>query len=59
MRKKGIEALRVKHPTLSRVIDALIGDEEQSGKEKKEKQKKQRAVPNSATHDNSVSSCDA
>ena len=31
---KGIETLRVKHPTPSRAMDALIGEEEQKGKQK-------------------------
>ena len=32
-KRKGIEALRVKHPTPSRATDALIGDEEQNRKD--------------------------
>ena len=31
-KRKGIEAQNVKHPTSSRAIDALIGDEDQNGK---------------------------
>ena len=37
--RKGIEALRVKYPTPSRAINALIGDEEQNGKQKRIKRK--------------------
>ena len=40
-KSKGIEALKVKHPTSSQAVDAIIGDEEQNGKEKKTKRKKQ------------------
>ena len=46
-KRKGIKALRVKHPTPSREIDALIGEEEQNGKEKRTKR-------NPATLDHSV-----
>ena len=42
---KGIEARRVKHPAPSRATDALIGDEEQNGKEKRTKRKKEGADP--------------
>ena len=49
-KRKGIEAQRVKHPTTSQDVDGLIGDEEQIGKQKSKKKKKER-VPN-----NSVSS---
>ena len=38
-KRKWIEAQRVKHPTSSRATDALIGDEEQNGKQQKEKEK--------------------
>ena len=31
-KRKGVEAQRVKHPTLSRANNALIGKEEQNGK---------------------------
>ena len=41
-KKKGIEAQRVKPLTPSRAIDALIGDEEQNGKHKKEGKKKKK-----------------
>ena len=37
--RKGIEALRVKHPTPSRATDALIGDEKQNRKRKRTKRK--------------------
>ena len=37
-KRKEIEVQRVKPPTSSRAIKALIEDEEQNGKEKKEKQ---------------------
>ena len=43
--RKGIDALRVKHPTPSRAIDALTGEEEQNGKQKRTKRKKQGAGP--------------
>ena len=36
-----IEAQRVKLPTPSQATDALIGDEEQNGKQKRTKRKKQ------------------
>ena len=35
-KRKGIEAQTVKHSTPSRATYALIGDEEQNGKQKKE-----------------------
>ena len=35
-KRKGIEVQRVKHPTPSRAINGLIGDEKQYGKQKKE-----------------------
>ena len=35
-KRKGIEAQRVKPSTPSQAIDALIGDEEQNGEQKKE-----------------------
>ena len=35
-KKKGIEEQRAKPPTPTRATNALIGDEEQNGKEKKE-----------------------
>ena len=44
-KKKGIEALMAKHTTPSRAIDAIIGEEEQNGKQKRAKRKKQGAVP--------------
>ena len=31
-KRKGIESQKVEHKTLSRINDALIGDEEQNGK---------------------------
>ena len=42
-KRKGIEALRVKHPTPSQAIDAIIREEEQNGKQ--DNKKKQEAVP--------------
>ena len=58
--RKGIEAPRVKYPTPSRATDALIGDEEQNGKQKKLKKKRNRGrVPIPATLDHSVASYDA
>ena len=33
-KKKGIEALRVKHPTPSSAFNVIIGEEEQNGKQK-------------------------
>ena len=44
-KRKRIEVWRVKHPTQSQAIDALRGDEEQNGKEKRIKRKKQGAGP--------------
>ena len=44
-KRKRIEVLRVGHPTPSRAIDALIGYEEQSGKQKRIKRRKQGAGP--------------
>ena len=35
-KRKGIGAQRVKHPTTSLATNALIGDEEQNGKQKKQ-----------------------
>ena len=43
--RKGIEALRTKHPTTSRAIDALIEEEEQNVKQKRTKGKEQGPVP--------------
>ena len=40
-------------------IDARIGDEEQNGKQKKEKERNKERVPNPATQDHSVASYDA
>ena len=37
-KKKGIEGQMVKPSTPTRAINALIGDEEQNGKQKKEKE---------------------
>ena len=39
-KRKGIEAHRVKLPTPSQATDALTGDEEQNGKQKRTKRKK-------------------
>ena len=44
-KRKGIESLRVKHPTPSRETDTFIGDEEQIEKQKITKRKKQGADP--------------
>ena len=44
-KRKGIEAQIMKHPTLSRSTDALIGDEDQNGNQKRTKRKKQGAGP--------------
>ena len=52
-KRKGIGALRVKPPTPSLGIDALIGDEEQNGKQKQEKKETER-VPSPATLNHSV-----
>ena len=41
-KKNGIEALRMKHSTLSRATDALIGDREQNRKQKRTRRKKER-----------------
>ena len=40
-KRKGIEAHRVKYPTPSQATDALTGEEEQNGKQKRTKRKKQ------------------
>ena len=42
---KGIETQRVKHPTPSQTVDGLVGNEEQNGKQKRIKRKKQGAGP--------------
>ena len=42
---KGIDAERVKYSTAFQATDALIGDEEQNGKQKRTKRKKQGAGP--------------
>ena len=34
-KRKGVEAQRVKHPTPSQATDALIGEKEQNGKQKR------------------------
>ena len=57
--RKGIEAQRVKQPTPSRAIHALIGGEEQKGKRKRTKERKWEWLPNPATLDYSVTSYDA
>ena len=57
-KRKGIEAQRVKHPTPSQATDALTGEEEQNGKQKRTKRNRKR-VPNPATLDHSVVSYDA
>ena len=41
-KRKGIETQRVKAPTPTRENDALIGDEKQSGKQKKEEKERSR-----------------
>ena len=41
-KNKGIEAQGVKPPTQTRAIDALIGEEEQNGKQKKEEKERGR-----------------
>ena len=41
-KKKGIEVQRVKPLTPTRATDALIGDEEQTGKKKEEEEEKER-----------------
>ena len=48
-KRKGTEAQRVKLPTLSRTTDALKGDEEQNGKQKKEKRQTERTIQSSPT----------
>ena len=45
-KRKGIEAQRVKLPTTSRAVDALIGVEEQNGKWKGTRRKKRGVGPN-------------
>ena len=49
----------MKHPTPSHATDVLTGDDEQNGKQKRTKRKKQGVVPNPATLDHSVASYDA
>ena len=44
-KNKRIEAHRVKHPTSSRLTNALTGDEEENGKQKRTKRKEQGAGP--------------
>ena len=51
-KRKGIGAQRVKHPTQFRATDALIGDEEHNGKQKRTKRKKQGANSISPTEMN-------
>ena len=41
-KKKEIEAQRAKPPTPTQTIDALIGDEERNGKQRKEEKEKQK-----------------
>ena len=48
----------MKLPSRSKTTDALIGDEEQSGKQKKKKKNREQ-VPNPDTLDHSVTSYDA
>ena len=59
-KRKGIEAQRVKSPpTQSWAIDALIGDEEQSGKQRKEQKERNRdQTPNPSTLGHLVASYD-
>ena len=54
-KRKGIEALRVTHPTSSRATDVFIRKEEQNGKQKGTKTKTE-WVPNPATLDHLVAS---
>ena len=56
--RKGIEATRAKHPTQSRATNALIGDEEQNGKQKRTKETRN-GPPNPAIMDHSVAFYDA
>ena len=46
-KRKGIEAQMAKPPIPIRVIDALIGDEEQKEKQKKKKKETRRGYPTS------------
>ena len=49
-KRKGIEAMRVKHPTPSQAIDALIGDGRKHNRnQKKEKERKRDQIPNPTT----------
>ena len=48
-----------KHPTKSQANDALIGDEEQNGKQKRTKERNREWGPNPATMDYSAASYDA
>ena len=49
----------MKPRTPSWAIDGLTGDEEQSGKQKKEKERNRERVPNRDTLDHSIASYDA
>ena len=53
-KKKWVEAQRVKPLTTSRGIDALIGNEEQNGKQKRNRER----APNPATLELSIIFCD-
>ena len=57
-KKKGIEAKRANHPTPSQATDALIGDEEQNGKQENKIKEKER-IQNPTTLDHSVTPYDA
>ena len=50
-KRKRIETQSMKPSTPFRAINALIGNEEQNGKQEKEKRRKQGAAPNQATLD--------
>ena len=58
-KRRGIEAQRKKPPSLSRATNALIGNEEQKGKQMKEKKKNREQVPSLATLYYSVASYNA
>ena len=49
----------MKHPTLSRATDALIGEEEQNRKQNEKEERNKERVPSPATLDHLVTSYDA
>ena len=58
-KRKGIEAQRGNPFTSSQTNDALIGDEEQTRKQKKNKKESREQVPNPVTSDHFLTSYDS